>query len=105
MGWRVIGPVAAVIIDGSVRYIERDGTFKAGDNAAHLAAIGLIEPVEDAVIEQPAETPEDAGDPAQPLDLAELTVEQLKEYAAEHNIDVGKATKRDDILAAITSAG
>lgn len=103
MGWRVIGPVAAVIIDGSVRYIERDGTFKAGDNAAHLAAIGLIEPVEDAVIEQPA--PEDAGAPAQPVDLAELTVEQLKEFAAEHNIDVGKATKRDDILAAITSAG
>lgn len=39
-----------------------------------------------------------------PTDPDEMTVKQLKAYAASNGIDLGAATKRDDILAAITAA-
>jgi hypothetical protein len=38
-------------------------------------------------------------------DHSSLTVAQLKEYAEEHGIDLGGATKKDDILAAIEAHG
>ena len=31
-------------------------------------------------------------------------VEEVKAYAAEHNIDLGEATKKDDIIAVISAA-
>ena len=34
----------------------------------------------------------------------EMTVDELKAYAAENNIDLGEATKKADILAAIKNA-
>lgn len=39
---------------------------------------------------------------AKPLD--EMKVEELKAYAAEHNIDLGDAAKKADILKAIQEA-
>lgn len=36
-------------------------------------------------------------------DLAALTVAQLREYAAENGIDLGTATRKADILAAVTT--
>ena len=39
---------------------------------------------------------------AKPLD--EMKVEELKVYAAEHNIDLGDAAKKADILKAIQEA-
>lgn len=36
--------------------------------------------------------------------LDKMTVPELKAYAAEHQIDLGDATKREDILAAIATA-
>ena len=33
-----------------------------------------------------------------------MTVDELKAYAAEHNIDLTGASKKDDILAAIQAA-
>ncbi|WP_405930325.1 hypothetical protein [Streptomyces sp. NBC_00827] len=36
--------------------------------------------------------------------LEKQTVDQLTAYAAEHEIDLGDATKKADILAAITAA-
>lgn len=36
--------------------------------------------------------------------LGEMDVEQLKVYAAEHNIDLGQATSQDGILKKIRSA-
>ena len=36
--------------------------------------------------------------------LEKQTVEQLKAYAAEHGIDLGDATKKADVLAAIAKA-
>jgi hypothetical protein len=37
-------------------------------------------------------------------DLASMTVKQLKEYAAEKRIDLGKAERKDDILKVIAGA-
>ena len=37
----------------------------------------------------------------QPTELKDMTVPQLKDYATEHKIDLGDATKKDDIIAAI----
>lgn len=42
------------------------------------------------------------GISAKPWD--KMTVAELKAYAAEHKIDLGEATKRDDILAVIAAA-
>ena len=42
------------------------------------------------------------GIPPKPWD--KMTVAELKEYAAAKNIDLGDATKRDDILIAIAAA-
>jgi hypothetical protein len=32
-------------------------------------------------------------------------VDELKAYAAEHSIDLGEATKKDDIIAVLTPSG
>lgn len=46
---------------------------------------------------------EDAGKSTVP-DFDSMTVEQLKAYAVEHSIDLGEATKKADIIAAIKAA-
>lgn len=60
-----------------------------------------------------AETPENQEDPAaegekeentEPPALEEMTVAELKAYAAENSIDLGTATKKADIIAAINAA-
>jgi hypothetical protein len=38
------------------------------------------------------------------VSVDEMTVKQLQEYAASQNIDLGKVTAKDDILAAIKAA-
>lgn len=42
------------------------------------------------------------NDEAEPI--SKMTVEELKDYADEHGIDLGEATKKKDILAAIQEA-
>jgi len=36
------------------------------------------------------------------VNLSEMTVAQLKEYALENGVDIGKATKKADIIKAIS---
>lgn len=43
--------------------------------------------------------------PDAPVALADQTVADLREYAAEHNIDLTGATVKADVVAAIESAG
>lgn len=52
----------------------------------------------------PNEKPANDAD-EQPKLLADLTVEQLKSLATERSIDLGDATKKADIIAAIELAG
>lgn len=40
-------------------------------------------------------------DAIEPKTVEEMTITELKEYAAENDIDLGDAKKKDDILAAI----
>lgn len=44
----------------------------------------------------------ETNDEAEPI--SKMTVEELKVYADEHGIDLGEATKKKDILAAIQEA-
>lgn len=44
---------------------------------------------------------ETAQEPAADTELDKLTVPELKDHAAKAGIDLGDATKKDDILAAI----
>jgi hypothetical protein len=49
--------------------------------------------------------PPDSGtkvDPPRPEKPEEMTVPQLKDYAKENEIDLGDATKKDDILQKVT---
>ncbi|MDF2722106.1 MAG: hypothetical protein K0Q59_1781 [Paenibacillus sp.] len=43
-------------------------------------------------------------DPEKPVELDDMTVPQLREYANTNNIDLGGATKKPDILSAIRAA-
>lgn len=42
---------------------------------------------------------------AAPVSVTEMDLSDLKDYAKKHNIDLGKATKKEDVLAAILKAG
>ncbi|MGN1114315.1 MAG: hypothetical protein ACI4RC_04260 [Oscillospiraceae bacterium] len=37
--------------------------------------------------------------------LEDMTVPQLKQFATDNNIDIGSATKKDDIVQSIINAG
>lgn len=47
---------------------------------------------------------EDKPQTKTPKPLEKMTVAELREYAAQHGIDLGEATKKDDILAMIIAA-
>jgi len=59
-----------------------------------LLRLGRIEEVSD-------EATADKWDPEKPLD--KYTVPQLKEWASDHKVDLGGATKKPEILAAIAA--
>lgn len=97
MGYTVTAPVAVVTVPlgknaSQVRFLEQGASLPDGIDQAqldHLVATGFIEPAYD-------------GQPAKPV--GEMTVEELKVYAVEHNIDLTGASKKDDILAVIQAA-
>ena len=112
MGYIVTAPVAVVTVPlgknaSQVRFLEQGASLPDGIDQAqldHLVAIGFIEPADDGQPDdgQPDDGQPDDGQPAKPV--GEMTVEELKAYAAEHNIDLTGASKKDDILAAIQAA-
>ena len=96
MGYTVTAPVAVVTVPlgknvSQVRFLEQGAVVPEQvdqQQIDHLLSVGLIAA--------------DDGQPAKPV--GEMTVEELKAYAAEHNIDLTGASKKDDILAAIQAA-
>lgn len=81
------------------RILRRGSVVPDGVDADKLTELekrGLISKQAATTVE-PAE-----DDPAKPV--GEMTAEELKAYAAEHNIDLTGASKKDDILAAIQAA-
>ena len=54
-----------------------------------------------AIVEEPKMKPDE---PEEEIRLSELTVSKLIDLAKELEIDLGKATKKDDIIAVILAA-
>lgn len=69
------------------------------EQVEHLLAVGLIKEQGDS-----SAVPVESVAPAAAVELDDMTVEQLKAYAAERQIDLGDATKKDAIRAAIDAA-
>jgi hypothetical protein len=58
-----------------------------------------------APVDQPPPPPAEDDDPAtDPKPVDKMTVDELRTYAAEHDIDLGDAKKKADILAVIELA-
>lgn len=82
----------------SVLFAGGEGQTDCDYLAERFQAKGLT------VTENAPEAPE-AKDPASAeKQIADMTVAELKTYAKEHEIDLGDAAKKPDILAAIQAA-
>lgn len=94
--FEVVGAVAVIPTkDGSERYMYRgaivsDDAF-TGEGLEHVLSVGLI-----AEVAVEAAFPE--GDPSETW-----KVDELKAYAESKSIDLGDASKKADILAAIAA--
>ena len=108
----VTAPLVVVAVSDSRRevYLARGRTVPdtiTDASLAHLLGRGLIASKEQPETETPdapdtPDVPEQPVEPAKPV--GEMTVDELKAYAAEHGIDLTGASKKDDILAAIQAA-
>lgn len=88
-----------VPVDGEDRYLYQGAPIPEGVDAErieHLVSLGMITEVT-VSSEAPLELPD--GDPTD-----KWTGDQLKAYAAAHEIDLGDAAKKADVFAAITAA-
>lgn len=67
-------------------------------------ALGLPNKEEKKIVEtKVADAPKEADEEV--VDLSVMSVASLKKFAAQNEIDLGKATRRDDIIQAIADSG
>lgn len=99
---RVIG--AAVVLrteDGGERYLYQDAVVSAAgfkdESVSRAIDNGLVEEVD-----APAGSSSDTAADDKPTD--KWTNEKIVAYAAEHSIDLGEATTKKELLAAIAAA-
>jgi len=107
----VAWPMVKVVIDRKVSLLAKGAPVPAAVDPEVLerfVARGMVMEV------QPVEVPEDQADeqesdqvpsdeePAR--DFAAMNLDQLRAYAAEHSVDLGGATRKDDIIAVLTAA-
>lgn len=98
----VTGPVAVVELEGGAsRYLYKGTVLPEGcTNLDHLVSVGLVgKGGADVAADAPAET---VADDAPSLDG--LNLDELRALAAERGIDLGGATRKDDVKAAIAAA-
>ena len=105
MAARVTAAAVRVRVGNTDVLVERGGLLPAqvdADTVKRLMAKGMVKQFDppEPEPEAKAEPDLDAGD----TPVARMTVGELREYAAEHDIDLGDATRKDDILAAIAAA-
>lgn len=105
MAARVTAAAVRVRVGNTDVLVERGGLLPAqvdADTVKRLMAKGMVKQFDPPKPEPEAkaEVGPDAGD----TPVARMTVGELREYAAEHDIDLGDATRKDDILAAIAAA-
>lgn len=85
-------------------------SISGGDWVAEETTIAIEvddkEPIEEAEeLKEPIEqAEEDEEDEEDTIDLSQMTVAELKRFAAEAKIDIGKVTKKDDIIAIIAAS-
>ncbi|GAA2790040.1 DUF7302 family protein [Streptomyces showdoensis] len=73
-------------------------------DAERRIAAGDCRPVDPPKAKKPTRRAGPAEPPADPeTPIERMSVEQLKTYAAEHDIDLGDAAKKADILAAVVA--
>ena len=104
MAYTVSGPVAVVKVGEELRYLDHGAAVPEqadAESVEHLLAVGLIGKTEAVVQDAPADEPQ--GEPAgeESVDLDALDLDELRTYAAENGIDIGDATRKADIRAAI----
>lgn len=100
------GAVMLHLTAGGEQMVLKGRSFNAegveADHLKHLKRLGLVSEVKAAEAPKPAPAQTSAKEPKS---VDKMTVEELKAYASEHSIDLGEATKKDEILAAVQAAG
>ena len=114
MTYTVSGPVAVVKVGEELRYLDHGAAVPEqadAESVEHLLAVGLIGKTEAVEPDAPAVEPdapadEPPGEPAggEAVDLDALNLDELRTYAAGNGIDIGDATRKADIRAAIDAA-
>ena len=104
-GYIVTGPVAVVRIGNEYHYFRRGAVFTEGANIGHLCAVGLVEPFGDGPRSDSADPglPNEAAEDDLPEDLQALNLAELREVAKEQGVDLGGATRKADIIAALSA--
>lgn len=93
---KIVNLIGPAVIAGQVRYPVEGALTVTDEEAQQLLDSGRLDG-------DPEDLPDpDAEDDAE--DLSNLKVDQLKALAAKEEIDLGDATKKDDIIAAIQLA-
>lgn len=91
-------PAGAPAGNRVIRFISRGGILPEDadqQTVDHLLELGMISVLPELEV---------ADEPEATMDLESMTVEQLREYAQEHEIDLQNATKKADLLLAILAA-
>lgn len=106
--YTVTGALAIVATDVGESYVYRGGKVPAGitDHARkHLLDLGLIAKDSQAAGPEPdTSDDEQTGEQAGKVDLDEMNLAELRDYAKDNDIDLHGATKKDEVLAEIKSA-
>lgn len=107
MAARVTAAAVRVRVGNTDVLVERGGLLPAqvdADTVKRLMAKGMVKQFDPPKPEPEPEAKAEVGPDAGDTPVARMTVGELREYAAEHDIDLGDATRKDDILAAIAAA-
>ena len=98
--YRVIVPAVQVAAGSRLHFVEQGAILPGEVEGAaldRLLAKGMIEKI-------PGADGPDSDDGDEPKPLDKMTREELDAYAAEHSIDIGAASNKSDVLAAIKAA-
>ncbi|MGG1444346.1 hypothetical protein ABE354_20265 [Brevibacillus laterosporus] len=86
------------VLDIPIRY--NHNTYRMGE--VFDIEEGHLRDIENLVVPQISEELQESEIyPLEEKSIDKMTVAELKEYAIQHEIDLGEATKKDDILAVI----
>ena len=105
MAYTVSGPVAVVRVGEELRYLDHGAAVPEqadAESVEHLLAVGLV--AESVEPDAPAVEPQGESAGEESVDLDALNLDELRTYAAENGIDIGDATRKADIRAAIDAS-